>query len=123
MAHDYNVADITADGGGEGSTTGNTLIYKMPSTKSNGVAKLKRLIIDNATGANGRLLFDFDSDDTSTAMGSVADLAVEVGANETVFLTENDFGEIYITSGVVAQASNGATSNGYKVRIEVDVLP
>jgi len=121
MVLEVNTADITANGGGENSSTGNTLVYDLPDSSRYTVTGIvKKIVIDNATGAAGRVLLT-DSDDTSTNMPAVAELAFEVDANETLILTESDLPHWEITSGIVAQASNGATSPGYKIRVEVDV--
>lgn len=124
MAFDKNTADITANGGGEASATGNTLIYDLPSNPSNSTlyAKVKKMVIDNGSGANSRMLFA-DDDTIGNNMPTVAPLAVEVSANGTTFLTEADLADLhYITTGIIGQASNGATSLGHKVSVEVDVF-
>lgn len=119
MVRERNVADSTTNGGGESSSTGNTLLAQDPST-SNMVGLLKNLVVDNASGANGRILIDLDSETIGTALGAVADMSFEVGAAETVFLTDADFGEVWMTDGAVAQASNAATSLGYKFMTTVE---
>ena len=122
MAYDYNTADITGAGGGESSATNNTLIYQVPSSPTSVSCVLKKLIIDNATGVNARFLFDLTSATIATAMGAIADIAVEVGAYQTVILTEEDFGCKYVTLGIVGQCDVGGTGSGAKVTAEVDVL-
>jgi hypothetical protein len=120
---EQNTADITANGGGEGSATGNTLIYDLPTNPTNSELKGKvvKIIIANRSGADGDILL-FDEDSTGTAAPAVCPMNVRIGVNETVFLNEEDIGEWYIKEGVMAQASNGATGTGYKVTAEVEVF-
>jgi len=123
MVRERNTVDITADGGGEGSATGNTLIYDLPTnpTSSELKGKVCKIIIANRTGVAGNILMH-DSDTIGDAMSAVAPLDIYLTATETVFLNEDDIGEWFIKSGIVAQASNGATSNGYKISVEVEVF-
>lgn len=119
MVFDRYISDTTTNGGGEGSATGNTLGIQDPST-SGMFGILKKVILFNNTGANGTWMADVDSATIATALGAVADLAETVSANQTAHLTEEDFGTVYITAGLVYQASNAATGSGWKVIIEVD---
>ena len=123
MVRERNTADITANGGGEGSSTNNALLYSLPTNPTGRELKGKvcKIIIANRTGADGDILFD-DSITIGTALSAVCPLNVRIGSNETVFLNEEDLGEWYITAGLVAQASNGATGAGYKVTAEVEVF-
>ena len=123
MVRERNSNDITANGGGEGSATGNTLIYDMPTNPTNSELKGKvvKVIVANRSGADGDILIA-DSDTIATVLPAVCPLNIRIGANETVFLNEEDIGEFYITSGITAQASNGATGTGYKVTVEVEVF-
>jgi hypothetical protein len=118
-----NTANITADGGGEGSATGNTLIYDLPTNPTNSELKGKvvKIIIANRTGADGDILIA-DSDTITDALPAVCPLNIRIGANETVFLDEDDLGEFFIKSGLVAQASNGAVGAGYKISVEICVF-
>lgn len=123
MVKEQNTVDVTTNGGGESSTTGNTLVYDLPSnpTSTAVFGKVTKLIIDNATGSNGRILLG-DLGVATTTMPAVAMRAIEMGANETFFANEEDLGNMWINAGIVAQASNGVTSNGYKITAEVEVF-
>ncbi len=111
--------DTSTNGGGEASATGNTLGISDPLT-SNMFGILKRIVAFNNTGANGTLLCDFDSATIATVLGTVADFAKTVSANQTSSWTEEDFFLRYITDGIVYQASNAATGSGWKLTFEVD---
>ena len=121
MAREQNTVDIVANGGGEGSNVGNTLIYSLPTAPTSSLmcGKICKITIDNGTGVNGRILM-MDSILIATVMPAVAPRAFEIGANETVFLNEDDLGELFINAGIVMQASNGATALGYKATTEVE---
>lgn len=123
MAYDYNVSDTATNGGGEGSTTGNTLGYQLPSNPTNVIVKIKRITIDNNSLDPIRFLADLDSATIGTAMGAVADMASNVGHSETVILEDGrDFNNRYAITGIVYQAvAASAGTPDVKVTIEVDV--
>lgn len=111
--------NTTTNGGGEASATGNTLGISDPLT-SNTFGILRQIIAFNDTGANGDVILDVDSATIGTAMDAVADIGFHANANQTVFLTEEDFGLRHVTAGIVYQADNAATGSGWKLTFVVD---
>jgi len=109
--------DITADGGGEGSATGNVLVWYAPD-KYYGV--LKKIAATNRTGADGNLLLD-DQDLASDLMAAIAPVHINVKANNTVTWDEEDIGNLVLHDGIIVQASNGAIGTGWKVTVEIEV--
>lgn len=104
--------------------TGVKEIIDMPTnpTKSEYKAKVTKLIISNRTGVSTGEVYVDDNETDATALSAVPMLILHVSAYGDSIFTEEDFGELYIKTGLIAGASNAATGSGYTVKAEIDVL-
>lgn len=119
MVLDGNSADTATNGGGESSSTGNTLVYQLPS-RTGVHGYVRKLVFINRCGIATEFLV-FDENATGTSAPAVAPLIVPVAAGQMVVLSEKDFGEWKIFEGVMYQCLDAATGSGGKMRAEVDV--
>jgi len=122
MVHDTGgVVKMTTNCTAE-SDTDTYEVYDFPSSLTNPMAKVTKIVIDNRTGVDTHVWLD-DNETSGTAMGNPPKFpVVHVGAERTVILDEDDLDGWIITNGILAGVNDGATGNGVHIRAEVEIL-
>jgi len=110
---------LSAANSGPGDGTGSKECYDLPSKPTGIVGKIKKMSIDNQSGQNIIVyICDNETDATNITRATFIIAPIEMAIGEQVTLTEKDFGNARIATGVLVGAS-AVNAEAYVQEVEL----